>query len=154
METLRTMKTHRVTTPRLRTRLPAALAALALAAGAALLGGCYTPTVNSVDVTDGGSAKTTITDARLARAASLGRINKGKAGDRLRVTVDVTNTTDDSHTIQYRFAWLDANKFPIESATSVWQREYLQGRQTKTLDGTAPSADAADVKVELKLVDN
>jgi uncharacterized protein YcfL len=153
MKTIHTTKPSR---PKLRPLARAATAAvgsLALLSGVVLLGGCYTPTVNSVEVSESGASKSTVTDARLARAGLTTRVNKGKAGDRMRVTVEVTNTTDDPHTIMYRFSWRDGSGFPIESSTTTWIREYIQGRQTKTLDGTAPRADAADVKVEMQLAD-
>lgn len=133
-------------------RLATALGGLALLVGVAPLAGCYSPTVNSVEVSDSGGSKSTITDARLAKAARIDGINKGRSGDRLRVTVNVTNITDDSHKIAFRFSWLDQNKFPIESATTVWQEKTIQGQQSAILDGTAPMPEAADAKVELKLI--
>jgi uncharacterized protein YcfL len=81
-------------------------ASVVLGAGLLAAGCAPPPTVNTVEIPAGGSYNWINTDPRLGDVARVTRVNKAKADDLLRVQVDVQNTTNYPHRINYRFIWV------------------------------------------------
>jgi hypothetical protein len=110
--------------------------------------GCTPRTVNSVEIGENGN-DVVITDPELAKVASVGRVTKGRAGDLLRVVVEVRNLTDSRQGIQVRFNWLDSAGLPIP-APFGWRTEFLDGMQSKGIEGVAPDARVTNCRLEMK----
>ncbi len=121
----------------------------AVVLGAGLLAGCAPATVNTVEIPAGGSYNWVNTDPKLGDVARVTRVNKAKADDLLRVQVDVLNTTNYPHRINYRFTWLDDAGQTIDTPLSAWRQQVIQGQQTFSLKGVAPDARVTDVRVEM-----
>jgi uncharacterized protein YcfL len=135
---------------KLGSRIPAGiLAALA----AAPLAGCHKPTVDTVTIPAEGSYNWLNTDSKLARVATVTRVSKARAGDLLRVQVDITNNTADPQTVMYRITWLDDTGMTVDTPLTTWTRTYIQGRQSQSIGGVAPDARVKDAKMELILGD-
>ncbi len=125
-------------------------------AAAALLGavfstiGCTPKTVNTIDVPASGPTQSTVTDWKLGNIANVSAVRKSRAGDFLRVQVDVTNLTNAQQVILYKFVWIDNDGSTTEGAASVWQHAILQGGQMQTLNGIAPLDTIGDCRVQLQ----
>jgi uncharacterized protein YcfL len=125
------------------------LTKLAVVALATALCGCAR-TVNTVEIPSQGENNWIRTDPELSRVAELSHVRKARAGDKLRVQVDVTNRTDDEVPIWYRFIWMDSNGMTFDSPVSSWQRRILQGGQQVSLGGVAPEASVTDCRLEMQ----
>ncbi|HVT88561.1 MAG TPA: YcfL family protein [Tepidisphaeraceae bacterium] len=120
--------------------------------GLALICGCA-KTVNSVNISHEGSYDWIKTDSSLSDIASVVRVNKVREQDLLHVQVEVMNTGSSPQVFQYRYIWIDGNGFTLQSPTSAWQRKFIQGKQTVSIDGVAPDTRVADCRLEMKRTD-
>lgn len=59
---------------------------------------------------------------------------------------NMANNTDSQYPIEWKVQWLDADGIEIESAVSSWNSLMLQPFEVRGLKGTAPRADAADMR--------
>jgi uncharacterized protein YcfL len=126
----------------------ATLAALLAAAG------CSSPrTVDTVELSADKPHNWVNTDPNLRRVAEVTRVSKGRADDLFQVQVDVTNRTGDRRAIQYRFVWLDNQGMVVSTTLTTWQRAFIDGAQTVSLQGVAPNPRVADARLEIKLAD-
>ena len=70
---------------------------------------------------------------------------------RLEVRVSAQNVEASALKMDYRFVWLDRNGVVTEVPTSDWAAISLPAKGTVTLQGQAPSPDAADFLVSVRL---
>ena len=110
--------------------------------------GCKT--VNSVDVSSSGEYNWIKTDSQMSDMAWVRRANKERQGGLLHVQVEIHNTTSNDGTFLYRFVWMNANGFTVETPLTTWERRTILARQTITLDGVAPDSSITDCRVEMK----
>ena len=111
-----------------------------LAVGAAALTGCILSPVPPMD-------------SRVTIAPNLGndlcvtdvRCVKGD-GSHLTLQANVVNNTGSELRVQWKVQWLDADGVEIDSMVSTWNSIAIQPYDIKGLKGTAPCADAADMR--------
>lgn len=113
--------------------------------------GCKT--VNSVEVRANGSYNWIKTDSQLTDITEVRHASKEMQDGLLHVQIEVHNATPNSGTFIYRFVWINANGFTVETPLTTWERRRIMGRQTITLDGVAPNSSVTDCRVEMKRVD-
>lgn len=71
----------------------------------------------------------------------------------LNVQFELTNTTDRSQNLRYRFKWLDQQGFSVWGE-EVWKPLTVHGRQKTLQRVMAPTREAADFRIELHADDN
>lgn len=64
-----------------------------------------------------------------------------------RVEATLTSISRGRISIQYRFAWFDANGMEIQAGTGGWNTLSLAARETATLSGVARSQDAVEFRI-------
>lgn len=113
---------------------------IVFAAAAASLVGCVSvpvpPMDSRVTVAPNLGNKLYVTDVRCAKGSS----------DYLTFQANVVNNTRSELRVQWKVQWLDADGMEIESAVSTWNDVAVQPFDIKGLKGTAPRADAADMR--------
>lgn len=117
----------------------------------ALLAGCKT--VNSVDIHESGQYNWIKTDSQLSDMAWVQHAIKERQGDLLHVQLQIHNTTSSDAKFKYRFVWLNANGFTVETPLTTWEQRIILARQTLTLDGVAPDSSVTDCRVEMQRAD-
>ena len=123
-----------------------------------LIAGCHEDkSVNTAERAEPLSNPTPIADKRivydqqLADIAAVTGIRQATvSGDILKVQVDVTNLKTKSTSFNYKFDWYDPQGMVIDTALSTWQPQTIEGRETVTLTGIAPTPTAKDFKLKLQ----
>lgn len=70
----------------------------------------------------------------------------------VRAQVEALNLTTRDVQFQYRFRWLDDQKFLVDSAMAIWKPFSLGGKSTEFLSATAPTVNASDFYLEVRFV--
>ena len=113
---------------------------MVLASAAMLFGGCvatpHAPVDRRVTLSPEIGADVFVTDIRC---------DKG-AGDFLTFQANVANNRDNPYPIQWKVQWFDAAGQEIESHVSSWDSLMLQPFEVRALKGTAPRAEAVDMR--------
>ncbi len=123
------------------------------------LGAAGCTTVNSVEraqpvsqkqmVTD----KRVLTDAGLARGASIVGVNESSTPDGfLKVQIEILNRTRSRKNFSYRFEWFDQNGMIVNSPTSAFSPRTIEGQESIFITAVAPTPAAKDFRV--KLIEN
>lgn len=111
-----------------------------LAAGASALIGCISSPVPPMDsrvtIAPNLGAKLYVTDVRCAKGTS----------QYLTFQANVVNNTDSELRVQWKVQWLDPDGMEIDSLVSSWNSVAIQPFDIKGLKGTAPRANAADMR--------
>ena len=92
-----------------------------------------------------------VTDSSLARHARVTGVTQATLpGDMLKVQVTLQNTTSFTQRVIYLFEWYNGAGMLVATHMSVWQSLTLQGRESVTVTGVAPTPQAKDFKLKLK----
>ena len=129
------------------------LAALA----AALAAGCAAPntagTTVGVEADAEGSLQQVLqTDnAKLARQLTVEDMSVGQTKNGLmKASVKLTSKLNKDVVAQSKFAWFDAEGVEIDPDTDPWRPLVLHGKETRTIQGVAPSTQAASFKLRIR----
>ena len=72
------------------------------------------------------------------------------ANNRLNAQAQLSNTTGNHRHVYYRFRWLDSQGAQLGGGSS-WKPILLTGNQSQTVREAAPSANAADFRLEINV---
>ena len=129
------------------------VAALALARAA----GCASPNTSGITVgaetdADGNLQQLLQVDnAKLARQLHVDDLVVGQTKNgRMKASVKLTSHQNKSIVAQSKFAWFDADGNEIDPDTDPWRPLVLHGKETRTVQGVAPSASAASFKLRVR----
>ena len=131
---------------------------LAMAAIVALLFvGCASPNTSGVTVgvavdEDGNTQEVLQTDnPRLSRQLVVGDVVVGQTKNGLmRVNLTITSKLNKDIVAQSKFAWFDAEGAEIVPDTDAWRPLALHGKETRTIRGVAPNANAVAFKLRVR----
>jgi uncharacterized protein YcfL len=73
------------------------------------------------------------------------------SGDMLKIQVDLANWHSHTRRIVYKFEWFDPQGMLVSTPLSTWQPCTLQGKETVTVTGVAPTPAAKDFRLKLQL---
>jgi len=111
-----------------------------LALGATAFAGCISSPVPPVDsrvtIAPNLGNKLYVTDVRCAKGSS----------QYLTFQANVVNNTGSELRVQWKVLWLDPDGMEIDSSVSTWNSVAIQPYDIKGLKGTAPRADAGDMR--------
>ena len=129
------------------------MAALALA----LAAGCASPNTSGITVgaetdADGNLQQLLQVDnAKLARQLHVDDLVVGQTKNGLmKASVKLTSLQNKSIVAQSKFAWFDEGGNEIDPDTDPWRPLVLHGKETRTVQGVAPSASAASFKLRVR----
>ncbi len=132
-------------------RLGMAALALALAAG------CASPNTSGITVgaetdADGNLQQLLQVDnAKLARQLHVDDLVVGQTKNGLmKASVKLTSLQNKSIVAQSKFAWFDEGGNEIDPDTDPWRPLVIHGKETRTVQGVAPSASAASFKLRVR----
>ncbi len=132
-------------------RLGMAALALALAAG------CASPNTSGITVgaetdADGNLQQLLQVDnAKLARQLHVDDLVVGQTKNGLmKASVQLTSRQNKSIVAQSKFAWFDEGGNEIDPDTDPWRPLVIHGKETRTVQGVAPSASAASFKLRVR----
>ena len=131
------------------------LATAALAA--ALAAGCAAPNTSGITV---GAAldpngdlqqMLQVDNAKLARQLHVDDVVVGQTKNGLmKASVKLTSLQNKSIVAQSKFAWFDEGGNEIDPDTDPWRPLVIHGKETRTVQGVAPSAGAASFKLRVR----
>ena len=129
------------------------MAALALA----LAAGCASPNTSGITVgaetdADGNLQQLLQVDnAKLARQLHVDDLVVGQTKNGLmKASVKLTSLQNKSIVAQSKFAWFDEGGNEIDPDTDPWRPLVIHGKETRTVQGVAPSASAASFKLRVR----
>ena len=131
------------------------LATAALAA--ALAAGCASP--NTSGLTVGAEADEEgnlqqllqVDNAKLARQLQVDDLVVGQTKNGLmKAGVKLTSRQNKSIVAQSKFVWFDADGNEIDPDTDPWRPLVIHGKETRSIQGVAPSAAAASFKLRVR----
>ncbi|GHC03352.1 YcfL family protein [Cerasicoccus arenae] len=89
------------------------------------------------------------TDPALARKVSVQNVNEGKAGDLIRVQVELENMNYGPEDFNYQFTWVEKDGFEVQSPPALWKPGFILGRERIYLSGIAPNPRVVDFRLKL-----
>ena len=129
------------------------MAALALA----LAAGCASPNTSGITVgaetdADGNLQQLLQVDnAKLARQLHVDDLVVGQTKNGLmKASVKLTSHQNKSIVAQSKFAWFDADGNEIDPDTDPWRPLVIHGKETRTIQGVAPTAAAVSFKLRVR----
>ena len=132
-------------------RLGMAALALALAAG------CASPNTSGITVgaetdADGNLQQLLQVDnAKLARQLHVDDLVVGQTKNGLmKASVQLTSRQNKSIVAQSKFAWFDEGGNEIDPDTDPWRPLVIHGKETRTVQGVAPTAGATAFKLRVR----
>ena len=113
--------------------------------------GCHR-TVNTVEVGESlpGEYKWIQTDSGMSAQATVIAAKKERVNGLLKVQVKLLNRRNHDERFVYKFQWLDANGYEIQSVASDWQPRVINGKESITITGIAPDARVTDCHLKLQ----
>ena len=82
----------------------------------------------------GEQVRVIFSDNKAAKALKVADANARKKGRLTQAFVKVMNGTTKQYKAEYVVAWEDADGFPIESTTQVWETLFLAGREERSIN--------------------
>lgn len=129
------------------------LAALA----AALAAGCASPNTSGITVgaetdADGNLQQVLQTDnAKLARHLKVEDVSVDQTKNGLlKAGIKLTSTLNKDVVAQSKFVWFDADGAEIDIDTDAWRPLALHGKETRSIQGVAPNANAVSFKLRVR----
>ena len=127
------------------------------ALAAALAAGCASPNTSGLTVSaeadaDGNLQQLLQVDnAKLARQLHVDDLTVGQTKNGLmKVGVKLTSRQNKSIVAQSKFAWFDADGNEIDPDTDPWRTLVIHGKETRTIQGVAPTAAAVSFKLRVR----
>ena len=68
----------------------------------------------------------------------------------MRVNVRLSSRLNRTFTAQSKFAWFDDEGMEIDPEGDPWRPLVLQGKETKTIQGVAPNANATSFRLRVR----
>lgn len=68
----------------------------------------------------------------------------------LKAAVSIYSGFNKSRTIQYKFYWMDSQGMDIQPDGDAWTPLVLHGKETRQIQGTAPSAEASGYVLRIR----
>ena len=127
------------------------------ALAAALAAGCASPNTSGLTVgaeadADGNLQQLLQVDnAKLARQLHVDDLTVGQTKNGLmKAGVKLTSQQNKSIVAQSKFAWFDADGAEIDPDTDPWRPLVIHGKETRTIQGVAPTAAAVSFKLRVR----
>ncbi len=128
---------------------------LGLAVALAMVSGCGSPTVNSVENSQKTGQANIIPDKRVITDSSLNRKVRIIAVNTvttptglLKVQIELKNRTGSIQRYLYTFEWFDANGMQVNNVLSASIPDQIEGGEDKFISGIAPSPNCKDFRVK------
>jgi uncharacterized protein YcfL len=68
----------------------------------------------------------------------------------LQVNLELESGYSSPYRLEYKFSWYDSAGMEVDPARSAWMPFYLNGRETKTIQGLAPNPSAKAFKIKFR----
>ena len=127
------------------------------ALAAALAAGCASPNTSGLTVgaetDEEGNLQQIlqVDNAKLARQLHVDDLTVGQTKNGLmKVGVKLTSRQNKSIVAQSKFAWFDADGNEIDPDTDPWRPLVIHGKETRTIQGVAPTAAAVSFKLRVR----
>ena len=127
------------------------------ALAAALAAGCASPNTSGLTVgaetDEEGNLQQIlqVDNAKLARQLHVDDLTVGQTKNGLmKAGVKLTSQQNKSIVAQSKFAWFDADGAEIDPDTDPWRPLVIHGKETRTIQGVAPTAAAVSFKLRVR----
>ena len=127
------------------------------AVAAALAAGCASPNTSGLtvgaEVDEDGNLQQVlqVDNAKLARQLKVDGVVVGETKNGLmKAAVKLTSSLNKDMVAQSKFAWFDAEGAEIDADTDPWRPLALHGKETRTIQGVAPTAAAVSFKLRVR----
>jgi len=115
--------------------------------------GCST--VNTVEPSQQAAQRQILADKRITtdgrlygRVRPIGVNTAVVPAGMLKIQIEVRNLTRSLQPFAYHIEWFDANGIIVNTPTSAWVDREIQGGETLSITGIAPTGDAKDFRIK------
>ena len=91
-----------------------------------------------------------VNNTSLGRDIAVTDTRVAQGGDILQAGVTIESKTGSTLALQYKFVWIDAKGFETNPESGTWKPLTLNGRETRQLQGVAPSAAAIEFMLKIR----
>ena len=130
------------------------LVSAAIASGNLVICGCST--VNTVEPAESVAQKQMLADKRITtdgrlygRVRPVGINTAVVSSGFLKIQIELQNLTGRLQSFAYHIEWFDANGIIVNTPTSAWIDRQIEGGETLSLTGVAPTENAKDFRIKL-----
>lgn len=124
---------------------------------AALAAGCASPNTSGFTVGQGqdeyGNVQEylQVDNAKLAKHLTVSDVKTGQTRNGLmKVNLKLTSGHNKTIGIQSKLAWFDSEGIEIDPDTDAWRPMVLNGKETRTIQGVAPTPGAVAFKLRVR----
>lgn len=98
---------------------------------------------------EGYAAKIEYHSVQIRGKLTIVEMRQRKVGDLLQVSVDLKNERQQSLAFQYQFKFYDKDGFEVGSEGRPWAPLVIVGKDTQTVQATAPNPSAVQFKIAI-----
>ncbi|MFH0256965.1 YcfL family protein [Vibrio rumoiensis] len=117
--------------------------------GVVALAGCSSSNTAGLRI-DSASQQVLYSDSALDDDLSINSIDTQENNGNTRGLVKITNNSQDTQTLQYRFYWYDDQGLEVNAKQGAWRQFVLRGYESITLSEVSVNPNATDFRIQIR----
>lgn len=117
--------------------------------GVMALAGCSSSNTAGLRI-DSASQQVLFSDSALDDDISINNIDTQENNGNTRGLVKITNNSQDTQNLQYRFYWYDDQGLEVNAKQGAWRQFILRGYESMTLSEVSVNPNAADFRIQIR----
>lgn len=117
--------------------------------GVVALAGCSSSNTAGLRI-DSASQQVLYSDSALDETLSINNIDTQENNGNTRGLVKITNNSQDTQNLQYRFYWYDDQGLEVNAKQGAWRQFILRGYESMTLSEVSVNPNATDFRIQIR----
>lgn len=117
--------------------------------GLVVLAGCSSSNTAGLRI-DSASQQVLYSDSALDDDLTIDNIDTQENNGNTRGLVKITNNSQDTQNLQYRFYWYDDQGLEVNAKQGAWRQFILRGYESMTLSEVSVNPNATDFRIQIR----
>ncbi|MCF7354789.1 MULTISPECIES: YcfL family protein [unclassified Vibrio] len=117
--------------------------------GLVALAGCSSSNTAGLRI-DSASQQVLYSDSALDDDLTIDNIDTQENNGNTRGLVKITNNSQDTQNLQYRFYWYDDQGLEVNAKQGAWRQFILRGYESMTLSEVSVNPNATDFRIQIR----
>ncbi|HCH01615.1 MAG TPA: DUF1425 domain-containing protein [Vibrio sp.] len=117
--------------------------------GLVALAGCSSSNTAGLRI-DSASQQVLYSDSALDDDLTIDNIDTQENNGNTRGLVKITNNSQDTQNLQYRFYWYDGQGLEVNAKQGAWRQFILRGYESMTLSEVSVNPNATDFRIQIR----
>ncbi|MGO2497843.1 MAG: YcfL family protein [Vibrio litoralis] len=117
--------------------------------GLVALAGCSSSNTAGLRI-DSASQQVLYSDSALDEDLTIDNIDTQENNGNTRGLVKITNNSQDTQNLQYRFYWYDDQGLEVNAKQGAWRQFILRGYESMTLSEVSVNPNATDFRIQIR----